>query len=161
MIAILDLIDVPGDHLGFIVMEEWSPQLVSDVPCTLRLFLGAIRQCIEVRTFSPYCANLGVLTSFSQHTVFMHAHHMAHLDISIRNLLTDYKSHYAYIDFETCRRFDGVPSPRIRDCRGTNPSPELERGEWTNPYKVDIWALAQLILDASVVSTCTTYDLSV
>ena len=53
IIAILDLIDVPADNLGFIVMEEWSPQLVSDVPCTLRLFLGAIRQCIEVRSFSP------------------------------------------------------------------------------------------------------------
>lgn len=82
----------------------------------------------------------------------MHAHHMAHLDISIRNLLTDYNSHYAYIDFETCRRFDGVPSPRICGSRGTNLSPELERGEWTDPYKVDIYALGMLILHASAVS---------
>ena len=52
-VAILDLIDVPGDSLVFIVMEEWSPQLVSDVPCTLRHFLSAIRQCIEVRAFPP------------------------------------------------------------------------------------------------------------
>ena len=82
----------------------------------------------------------------------MHAHHMAHLDISIRNLLTDYKAHYAYIDFETCRSFEGVPFPRIRGCRGTNLSPELERGEWTDPFKVDIWALGVLIHHASAVS---------
>ncbi|KAF7793134.1 hypothetical protein EIP86_004243 [Pleurotus ostreatoroseus] len=80
---------------------------------------------------------------------------MAHLDISIRNLLTDYSSHYAYIDFETCRRFDGVPSPRICGSRGTNLSPELERGEWTDPYKVDIYALGMLILHASAL---TGYD---
>ena len=88
-----------------------------------------------------------------QHVVFMHTHHMAHLDISIRNLLTDYKGHYAYIDFETCRRFDNVSFPRINGCRGTNPPPEMERGEFTDPYKVDIWALGMLILHASSVST--------
>ncbi len=77
---------------------------------------------------------------------------MAHLDISIRNLLTDYKSHYAYIDFETCRRFDDIASPRIYGCRGTNPSPELERGEWTDPYKVDVWSLGVMILQTCAVS---------
>ncbi len=58
-LAILGLIEVPEDNLAFIVMEEWSPQLVSDVPCTLRNFFGAIRQCIEVRSFSPSSPNLG------------------------------------------------------------------------------------------------------
>ena len=70
-----------------------------------------------------------VLMLHSQHIVFMHSHHMAHLDISIRNLLTDYRSHYAYIDFETTRRFDGIPHPLIDTCRGTDPPPEAERGE--------------------------------
>ena len=84
----------------------------------------------------------------------MHAHHMAHLDISIRNLLTDYKAHYAYIDFETCRRYDGVQFPRIQGCRGTNLPPELERGDWADPYKVDVWALAVLIHHTSAVSVC-------
>ncbi|KAJ3559114.1 hypothetical protein NM688_g541 [Phlebia brevispora] len=154
-IPILDLIDDAANNLGFIVMEEWSPQLVSDVPRTLRLFLGAIRQCIEVRSFSPYRTYTGILMLISQHAVFMHAHHMAHLDISIRNLLTDYSSHYAYIDFETCRRFDGIPSPRVRGVRGTNLPPELENGEYADPYKVDIWALGVLILHASAL---TGYD---
>lgn len=90
----------------------------------------------------------------------MHAHHMAHLDISIRNLLTDYKAHYAYIDFETCRRFED-PYPRIRGCRGTNLSPELERGEWTDPFKVDIWALAMLIHHASAVSDSLSLEMPV
>ena len=46
--AILDLIEVPKDNIAFIVMEEWSSQLVSATPCTLGLFLDALRQCIEV-----------------------------------------------------------------------------------------------------------------
>ena len=92
-----------------------------------------------------------MLTLILQHAVFMHAHHMAHLDISIRNLLTDYNSHYAYIDFETTRRFDSAPSPRICGSRGTNLSPELERGEWTDPYKADVWSLGVLILKACAV----------
>ena len=76
---------------------------------------------------------------------------MAHLDISIRNLLTDYKCHYAYIDFENCRRFDGVPNPRIEQCRNTDPPPESERGECTDPYKADVWSLGILILRACAV----------
>ena len=75
----------------------------------------------------------------------MHAHHMAHLDISVHNILTDYKSHYAFIDFECCRRFDGATTPRIRITRGTEVPPELERGEWSDPYKADVWSLAVLI----------------
>lgn len=81
----------------------------------------------------------------------MHSHHMAHLDISIRNLLTDYKCHYAYIDFENCRRFDGTPHPRIEQCRNTDPPPESERGECTDPYKADVWSLGVLILRACAV----------
>ena len=46
--AVYDLIEVPADYLVFIVMEEWYPQFVYEVPSNLRLFLGALRQCIEV-----------------------------------------------------------------------------------------------------------------
>lgn len=81
----------------------------------------------------------------------MHSHRMAHLDISIRNLLTDYKCHYAYIDFECCRRFDAIPNALVRGCRGTDLPPELERGEWSDPYKADVWSLAILILRSSKV----------
>lgn len=48
-IALYDLIEVPSDYLVFIVMEEWHPQFVHEVPCSLKFFLGAMRQCIEVR----------------------------------------------------------------------------------------------------------------
>lgn len=82
----------------------------------------------------------------------MHSHHIAHLDISIRNLLTDYNSRYAYIDFELSRRFEGISDPRIRLCRGTDLAPELERGEWGDPYKADVWSLSTLIIHASSVS---------
>ena len=80
-----------------------------------------------------------------QHIVFMHSHHMAHLDISLHNILTDYKSHYAFIDFESCRRFDSTQNPRMRGLRATDVPPEAERGEWTDPYKADVWSLAVLI----------------
>lgn len=47
--AVYDLIDIPEDHMAFIVMEQWSSQLIiHDAPCCLGLFLSAIRQCIEV-----------------------------------------------------------------------------------------------------------------
>jgi len=141
LIPILDLIEVSESSLAFIVMEEWSPNFVPDPPCTLRLFLGALRQCIE-------------------HAVFMHSHHIAHLDISIRNLLTDYNSRYAYIDFELSRRFEGISEPRIRSCRGTELAPELERGEWGDPYKADIWSLATLIVHASSSASYDVPELS-
>ncbi|OBZ75149.1 Sperm motility kinase W, partial [Grifola frondosa] len=127
--AILDRIEVPKDRIAFIVMEEWSSQLIADTPCNLKLFLASLRQCIE-------------------HTVFMHAHHIAHLDISLRNLLTDYKSHYACIDYELSRRYDGVSAPRIQCRRGTEVPPELERNEWSDPFKVDVWALGILMFRA-------------
>ncbi|RDB21075.1 MAP/microtubule affinity-regulating kinase 4 [Hypsizygus marmoreus] len=128
-IPVLDLIEVVDDDIVFIVMEEWSSQLITDTPCCLRLFLAALRQCIE-------------------HAVFMHQRHIAHLDISLRNLLTDYKGHYAYIDFELSRRYTGMMNPSIFGYRGTEIPPECERGEATDPYKVDVWALAVLILRA-------------
>ncbi|KDQ60784.1 hypothetical protein JAAARDRAFT_67217 [Jaapia argillacea MUCL 33604] len=135
-IPILDMIAVPEDELGFIVMEEWSPQLVCDPPCCLRGFLSALRQCIE-------------------HLVFMHHHHIAHLDISLHNILTDCKCNFAYIDYELSRCFDGVANPRIRGRRGTDIPPELERGEWANPYKVDIFSLGMLLVRACKI---TGYD---
>ena len=51
-LAVYDLIEVPADCLVFIVMEEWYPQFLYEIPGTLRLFLGALRQCIEVRVRS-------------------------------------------------------------------------------------------------------------
>ncbi|KAJ7916598.1 kinase-like domain-containing protein [Mycena leptocephala] len=131
-IPVLDLIEVDEENLGFIVMEQWSSQLIDDeVPCCLRLFIAALRQCVE-------------------HVVFMHEHRVAHLDISLRNLLTDYNGHYRYIDFELSRRFDGVGSIRIPSFRTAEVPPECERsgGDCPDPFKVDVWALAVLILRA-------------
>ncbi|KAF9454517.1 hypothetical protein P691DRAFT_716920 [Macrolepiota fuliginosa MF-IS2] len=129
-IPVLDLIDFPPDNIGLIVMEEWSPQLITDDgPCCLSLFFAALRQCIE-------------------HVVFMHSLRMTHLDISLQNIVTDYNGRYAYIDFELARRFDDDPNPRITWKRGAEPSPECERGESSDPYKVDVWALGILIVKA-------------
>lgn len=56
-LAVLDLIEVPRDNLAFIVMKEWSAQLVADTPCNLGLCLSALRQCIEVgRTATVVCS---------------------------------------------------------------------------------------------------------
>lgn len=95
----------------------------------------------------------------------MHKHHIAHLDISIRNLLTDFNGHYAYIDFELSRRFEGLPTERVySDGRGTEIPPECEDGNIHDPYKVDVWALAVLMLRACKVlrvllSCCDNSDL--
>ncbi|KXN89233.1 hypothetical protein AN958_05987 [Leucoagaricus sp. SymC.cos] len=129
-IPVVDLIEHPLDNIAFIVMEEWSSQLITDDgPCCLSLFLAALRQCIE-------------------HAVFMHSLKMVHLDISLRNLVTDYNGRYAYIDFELARRFEDDPNPRLVFRRGTEVPPECERGESTDPYKIDVWALGVLILRA-------------
>ncbi|EIN07341.1 hypothetical protein PUNSTDRAFT_71694 [Punctularia strigosozonata HHB-11173 SS5] len=129
-IPIRDLIEIPADSVGLIVMEEWSSELIPETPCSLGEYLDAIRQCIE-------------------HIVFLHARHIAHLDISLRNILTDYEHHYAFIDYENSRRFDArAGPPRVRHLKGTEIPPELERGEWCDPYKIDVWALAVLILRA-------------
>lgn len=158
--AILDIIEEPKCELAFIIQEEWSPEII--VPgcttCTLRDFLGGLRACI-------------------QGLVFMHAHHVAHLDISLRNILTDNKGRYCYIDFETTRIFPptasqyttaeptrhraqrnsrsipthGTYRPRVRQIRATDVPPELDRGEESDPFKVDIWQLGMLMLNASKV----------
>ncbi|KAF7294917.1 Protein kinase domain-containing protein [Mycena indigotica] len=129
-IPILDLIESDDDDVALIVMEQWSSQLIDDDgPCNLRLFIAAIRQCIE-------------------HVTFMHQHRIAHLDISLRNLLTDYKGHYAYIDYELSRCFDSQESICIHDFRSTEIPPECEHGECRDPFKADVWALAILILRA-------------
>ncbi|KAF7304901.1 Protein kinase domain-containing protein [Mycena kentingensis (nom. inval.)] len=129
-IPVLDLIEAAD--ISFVVMEQWSSQLIDDDgPCCLRLFLAAIRQCIE-------------------HIAFMHLHRIAHLDISLRNLLTDYKGNYAVIDYELSRRCgpdDQVMC--IRDFRSTEIPPECEHGECLDPFKADIWALAIFIIRAS------------
>ncbi|KAJ6496714.1 kinase-like domain-containing protein [Mycena vitilis] len=131
-IPVLDLIKLDDDDLGFIVMEQWSSQLIVDGgPCSLDLFLAALRQCVE-------------------HVVFMHKYRIAHLDISLRNLLTDYRGHYAYIDYELSRRFDGVGSICIPAFRTTELPPECENsgGDCPDPFKADVWAMAVLILRA-------------
>ncbi|THH16353.1 hypothetical protein EW146_g4271 [Bondarzewia mesenterica] len=128
-IPVLDLIEARDDKIAFIVMEEWSSQLIPETPCCLRLFLIALRTCIE-------------------HITFMHLHRIAHLDISLRNLVTDYKGQYACIDFELSRHFKAVDRPRIRGIRSTEIPPELERGDSSDPFKVDVWALAMLIVRA-------------
>ncbi|KAG6814368.1 hypothetical protein H0H92_010954 [Tricholoma furcatifolium] len=128
-IPVLDFVEVVEDEIVFIVMEEWSSQLITDTPCCMKLFLSALRQCIE-------------------HAVFMHKHHIAHLDISLRNLLTDYDGHYAYIDFELSRRYTKMPKAFICGYRGTEVPPECEPGVFSDPYKIDVWALAVLVLRA-------------
>lgn len=128
-IPVLDLIEVPDDNMVFIVMEEWSPHLITDTPYTLRCFLATLRQHLE-------------------HVAFMHSQNIAHLDIALRNILTDNNSRYACIDFEMSRRFD-TANPRLRDYRGSECPPETECGEWSDPYKIDVWASGMLIVRAS------------
>jgi serine/threonine protein kinase len=144
------------DNVVFIVMEEWSSQFITDPPCCLKVFLGALRQCIEVR-HEPFALYIQLDDPFPQHAVFMHKHHIAHLDISLRNIVNDYEGHYAYIDYETSRRFDGTAHPRIFGHRATEMPPECERGEYVDPYKVDVWALAVLMLRACKVSLVCLY----
>ena len=45
----------------------------------------------------------------------MHAHGVAHLDISLRNILTNFEGHYAYIDFETSRLYPYWNDDRSRE----------------------------------------------
>ncbi|KIJ69363.1 hypothetical protein HYDPIDRAFT_80488 [Hydnomerulius pinastri MD-312] len=128
-IPIMELIDVPPDGICFIVMEEWSSQLLPEIPSTLREFLSAIHQCIE-------------------HIVFMHRHRIVHFDISLHNFLTNYNGRYACIDYELSRKYDELIVPGSIWPRGTEVPPELECGQQHNPYMIDIWALAILILRA-------------
>ncbi|KAJ8078809.1 hypothetical protein PM082_013092 [Marasmius tenuissimus] len=129
-IPVLDIIH--HGEVAFIVMEQWSSQLIPDTgPCCFGSFLGAIRQCIE-------------------HAAFMHSHRIAHLDISLRNLLTDYRGHYAYIDFELSHKFEeSTPRVYANGCRlGTEVPPECNGPGSYDPFKVDVFALGVLILRA-------------
>lgn len=151
-IAIVDLIEAPREKLAFIVMEEWSSQLVADTPCNLAHFLNALRQSIEVSLTCSTYSQSAAHHQFWQHIAFMHAHRIAHLDVSLRNILTDYQGHYACIDYELSTRYDGVAHPRVCNPRGTEIPPDLERREWCDPYKVDVYALGILLLRAMEVS---------
>ena len=83
----------------------------------------------------------------------MHSHRVAHLDLSIRNFLTDYRGHYACIDYELSRRYDGARAPpRVLGPRRSEVPPELERGEASDPFKVDVYGLAMTVLRAIDVS---------
>ena len=81
----------------------------------------------------------------------MHTHRVAHLDVSLSNVLTDCAGSYVYIDFELSRRFRSDIIPMVRCARGTELPPESERGDDCCPFKVDIWALGVLILRACKV----------
>ena len=93
--------------------------------------------------------------------MFMHSCNVAHLDISLNNILTDGESLYACIDFETSRRFVGIPgAARIRAPRAAELPPEVAEGGWSDPYKIDIWASGMLILRAAKVCSAITIPLN-
>ena len=96
----------------------------------------------------------------------MHTHRFAHLDVSMRNVLTDDDGRGACIDYETSRRFCRPPveveeggDPRssvlIHELRATEIPPEMEMGHSTSPYATDVWALGVLMLKAG---TSTGHD---
>ncbi|TFK29965.1 hypothetical protein FA15DRAFT_663277 [Coprinopsis marcescibilis] len=127
-IPVLDIFECYEDRVAFLVMEEWSSHLLSDYdPYCLDVFLSVMRQAIE-------------------HVAFMHQHRLAHLDISIRNLVTNCKGQCAFIDFELSRKYDSVANPRIQGYRATEVPPECETREGCDPFKIDVWALGVLIL---------------
>ena len=91
----------------------------------------------------------------------MHTHCFAHLDIAVRNVLTDYAGRYAYIDYETSRRFCRPPveveegedpnnSVLVYRPRASEVPPEVEMGHPTSPYAMDVWALGVLISKTSM-----------
>ncbi|KAF8590618.1 hypothetical protein K439DRAFT_104716 [Ramaria rubella] len=129
-IPVLDIIEIPQDGIAFIVQEEWASSFAHSAPCSPRGFLQAMRQCIQGLSF-------------------MHSRHVAHLDVSLPNILTNCAGSYAYIDFELSRRFHADINPMVRCIRGTELPPDIERGEESCPFKVDIWALGVTILRAS------------
>ncbi|KAF9780483.1 hypothetical protein BJ322DRAFT_295661 [Thelephora terrestris] len=154
-IPVLDIIHAPldpphafshgayRDQLSFVIMEEWSSEFIPpDQPHTLRSYLTSLLHCI-------------------QHITFMHTHRFAHLDIAVRNVLTDYAGRYAYIDYETSRRFCRPPveieqgedphsSVLVHHPRATEVPPEVEKGHSTSPYAMDVWALGMLISKAGM-----------
>lgn len=82
----------------------------------------------------------------------MHSHLVAHLDISRSNILTNCAGSYAYIDFELSQRYSPEGEPWVCGIRGTELPPEIERGNESSPFKVDIWALGVTLLRACKVS---------
>ena len=89
----------------------------------------------------------------------MHTHCFAHLDISVRNVLTDYDGQYACIDYEASRRFyqppveaegggDSRNTVLIHQPRATEVPPEVEKGYSASPYAMDVWALGMLMSKA-------------
>ena len=77
----------------------------------------------------------------------MHKHQIAHLDISLTNLLTDYRGRCAFIDYELSRRFKSTdPTHLVYHCRSTELPPESGKNTPIDPYKADVWALAVLLL---------------
>lgn len=157
--AVLDIIHAPPDlphtfpyavhreQLSFIVMEEWSSEFIPPgQPYTLHSFLNSLRCCI-------------------QHITFMHSHCFAHLDIAVRNVLTDYAGRYAYIDYETSGRFSRPPveveeggdarkSVLVYQPRAAELPPEVEKGHSTSPYAMDVWALGTLMSKAGKSVGC-------
>lgn len=81
----------------------------------------------------------------------MHRNRMVHMDISLHNFLIDYRGRCACIDYELSRKVDDLVAPGTYWPKGTEVPPELERGQACNPYMVDVWALATLILRACKV----------
>ncbi|KAG2020193.1 other/AgaK1 protein kinase [Coprinopsis cinerea AmutBmut pab1-1] len=134
-IPLLDLFECHEDHIAFIVMEQWSPELFTESsPCCPEGFLLAVRQLLE-------------------HVDFMHRHRLAHLDISIRNLVTDHQGRYAFIDFELSRVLsEHGPYLYAPGHQATEIPPECEKSDYFDPFKVDIWALGVLILRACKTS---------
>ena len=86
-----------------------------------------------------------------KHIAFMHRNHIVHLDISLHNFLTDYRGRCACIDYELSRRVDDLVALGFYWPKGTEVPPELEHGQACNPYMVNVWALAILILRACKV----------
>jgi serine/threonine protein kinase len=137
-------------------MEEWSSHIIPEMDpshLTHELF-SAMRQCIEVYIIN-FVTTFSTLNQLYKHIAFMHSQNMVHLDISVRNILTDSKGHYAFIDHECSRildiPFDADPPPRIFHFRATETPPESDRLEQTDPYKADVWALGILIQRACLV----------
>ena len=88
----------------------------------------------------------------------MHSHNVAHLDISLQNLVTDSKGHYACIDYENSRHFSPtIQSHLLYNYRGTEMPPECEGQTRVNPFKVDIWSLGVLMLRTSKVRQTKKY----
>ncbi|KAF9533013.1 kinase-like domain-containing protein [Crepidotus variabilis] len=130
-IPVIDLFQ--EDAIAFIVMDAWSTQIEHqpDLLCCKWQFLSALRQCIE-------------------HIAFMHTQCMAHLDISLRNVLSDRKGRFVFIDYECTRSFpQSAGLPFAQECYGTEMPPETEGRGRIDPFKVDIWALGVLMLRGS------------